>query len=395
MEDVPASKVPAFPRYRGDRAADVVVIGGGLTGCAAAYLCAAAGLDVVLLDQDRIGRGRTSRSAGMLTPNPGPSFRAISAAHGLKAARHAFELWRRGVLEGAALLRRLRVNCFLEGRETLIVAAGLDERELRREHDARRAAGFDLAWLTRTQLQSRMRLESAGGLKIRDGFMLNAYRACIGLAAAAARAGASCHERSRVKKVRFTRKHADVIVDGGTIRTTKVIVATATATDEYRSLKRHFDRREAYLVLTEPVPAAVRRQLGKPDIIVRDSRVPATQFGWTHDGRLLIAGGDQPATPERTRSAVLVQRTGQLMYELLTAYPAISGLRPEYGWEAPYGRTADGLMYIGAHRNYPHHLFALGGSSVSITGSFVAARILARGAQGTTDRGDEVFGWTR
>ena len=73
-----------------------------------------------------------------------------------------------------------------------------------------------------------------------------------------------------------------------------------------------------------------------------------------------------------------MQRTGQLMYELLTMYPAISGLRPEYGWEAPYAGTADGLMYIGAHRNYPHHLFALGGGRDSVTGAFVAARIIAR-----------------
>ena len=44
-------------------------------------------------------------------------------------------------------------------------------------------------------------------------------------------------------------------------------------------------------------------------------------------------------------------------------YPAISGLQPEYGWDASYGETADGLMYIGPHRNYPRHLFALGGTA--------------------------------
>jgi len=60
-----------------------------------------------------------------------------------------------------------------------------------------------------------------------------------------------------------------------------------------------------------------------------------------------------------------------------------------------YGETADGLPYIGPHRNYPHHLFALGGSSDSVTGAFLAARILARAITGTAAKGDEVFGWTR
>ena len=31
-QDVAASRVPTFPRFRGDHTADVVIIGGGLTG---------------------------------------------------------------------------------------------------------------------------------------------------------------------------------------------------------------------------------------------------------------------------------------------------------------------------------------------------------------------------
>jgi glycine/D-amino acid oxidase-like deaminating enzyme len=81
------------------------------------------------------------------------------------------------------------------------------------------------------------------------------------------------------------------------------------------------------------------------------------------------------------------------MYELLMMNPAISGLQPEYGWEGAYGETADGIMFIGPHRNYPRHLFALGGDSLS--GAFLAARVLARAADGAADRYDDVFGWTR
>jgi hypothetical protein len=52
-------------------------------------------------------------------------------------------------------------------------------------------------------------------------------------------------------------------------------------------------------------------------------------------------------------------------------------------------------MYIGAHRNYPHHHFALGGGRDSVTGAFVAARIILRAIQGAPQKADEVFGWTR
>ena len=68
-------------------------------------------------------------------------------------------------------------------------------------------------------------------------------------------------------------------------------------------------------------------------------------------------------------------------------YPAISGLRPEFGWDLVYGDTADGVMCIGPHRNYPHHLFALGGSGDSVTSAFLAARLLARAAANNSGEG--------
>ncbi|OFW07196.1 MAG: hypothetical protein A3I61_04230 [Acidobacteria bacterium RIFCSPLOWO2_02_FULL_68_18] len=396
LHRVPASRVPAFPRFRGAHTADVVIVGGGLTACAAAYMCAAADLTTVLLERDRLGQGQTARSAGWLTPDPGPAFREVASRHGLRAARRVFEAWRRGALEGAALLRRLRVQCHLDPRDTVVAAArGAQEKLLRREYGARHAGGLDVAWLTERQVQGRMRLEASGALKMADGFALDPYRACLGLAVAAARREAAVFERSRVSAVRFTRRHADVVAEGGTIRTRRVIVATGSATAEFKALQRHFTPREAYGVLTEPMPAGMRRQIGDPRAALADLHVPPHHVRWADGDRLLVIGADQNEPPERTRAAAVVQRTNELMYELLTLYPGIYGLRPAYGWDAPYGATADGLMYIGAHRNFPHHLFALGGGAVSVTGAFVAARLLLRAVQGTPEPADEVFSWTR
>jgi glycine/D-amino acid oxidase-like deaminating enzyme len=224
---------------------------------------------------------------------------------------------------------------------------------------------------------------------------MNPYRACVGLATAATRRRAQIFERTRVLKVRFSRKDVEVITAGGKVQASKVIVTTGTATPEFKSLRRHFTRRESYLVLTEPVPATVRKGLGSRDLTLTDFRTPHRRLRWTTDNRILIAGADQDEVPERLRPAVLTQRTGQLMYELLTMYPVISGLQPAYGWHFGYGETADGLMYVGAHRNYPHHLFALGDASGSITGAFVAARILLRAVQGAAEKSDDVFSWVR
>jgi glycine/D-amino acid oxidase-like deaminating enzyme len=230
---------------------------------------------------------------------------------------------------------------------------------------------------------------------MKDAFVLDPYRACVGLAAAARKRGGILFERTAVKKVRPGAKYVEVDVDGGVVRAQTAIVTTGAATAEFKPLRRHFKRREAYLVLTEVMPPAMRRQMGARAITLRDLQTPRHRIRWTADDRILVGGADQDETPERLREAVLVQRTGQLMYELLMMYPVISGLRPEYGWELGYGETADGLMYIGPHRNYPRHLFALGSGGDSVTGAFLAARMLVRAANGAADKGDEVFGWTR
>src|SRR5712691_9674786 len=254
---LPSSRVPDYSRLRGAQTADVVIVGGGLTGCATAHACAAAGVKAIVIEADRIGQGITGRSAGLLLSEPGPAFRDIEQAHGLRAARTAFDGWRRASIEGAALLRRLNIKCGLEAVIPLIVATPDDEKKLRREFDARSKAGAGGAWLTRKLLGKLTVPEAPGVIRMRDGFSLVPYRACLGLSAAAASRGAVIFERSRVKKVKVARRHVDVIAEGGTVRASTVIVTTGTASLEFRQLRRHFKRRETYLVVTEPMPAAI------------------------------------------------------------------------------------------------------------------------------------------
>jgi glycine/D-amino acid oxidase-like deaminating enzyme len=390
----PKTRRPNLPRLRGEHHTDVVIIGGGLTGCAAAYACAAAGLRPMLVEADRLGQASSGRSAGVLLSDPGPAFRDIAKAHGLRAARQIFESWRRASLDASSLLKRLRIKCDLEACDDLIVAVRDGEKELGREIEARDAAGLGARRLSNQAARAATTFDAVAGMKLGAGFTLDPYRACLGLAAAARSRGGTLFEASRVKKVQVSSKQADVILDTGVVHAQTVIVATGSATSEYTPLRRHFKRRDSFLVLTEPMPAAMRRQLPGADVIVRDTASSPHAIRRTRDDRLLIVGGDRDETPARQREAVLVQRTGQLMYELLIMNHAIAGLRPEYGWDSTNGETADGVMYIGPHRNYPRHLFALGGG-VSAAGSFLAARILLRAVQGSSEKADAVFGWTR
>lgn len=395
IDRFPSKRRPDHPRLRGEHTADVVIVGAGLTGCATAYACAAAGLRPLVIEADRLGMGSAGRSAGLLLPDPGVSFRDIVGAHGLRAARKVFEGYRKAAADGAATLRRLNIHCDLLPCDDVLVAVRDGEKDFRRERDAREVAGLDARAITGQSLRSMLALDTVGAMKLGSGVSFDPYRASLGLASAARSRRAMFFERSPVKRVRFGRKQVEITVDGGVVQAETVIVTTGMATAEFKPLRRHFKRRETYLVLTEPLPAAMRKQLGADTITMRDMASPRHRLRRTKDHRLLMAGADRDESPARQRDALRVQRTGQLMYELLMMYPAISGLHPEYGWEMAYGETADGLMYIGPHRNYPRHLFALGSSGDTLAGAFLAARILARAARGQLDKADEVFGWTR
>lgn len=393
IEAVPKARRPDYPRLRGEHMVDVAIVGGGLTGCATAYACAVAGLRPILIEGGRVGQGSTGRSGGLLRPEPGPPFRDVAARHGVRLARHLFDGWRRASLDAAALLRRLTIRCELQPADQITVAPRDGGTLLRREIDARRAASVDGTWLHAAAAGKVSGIDSAGAMKLDGGFTVDPYRACLGVAGAAARRGARLFEQTEVTRVRAGSKRVEIGFDGGVVHASTVVVCTGSATVEFKPLRRHFKPRERYHVLTAPVAAAVRRQLGARDAVVGNTAVPPHLVRWTRDERLVIGGADQKATPARRREAVLVQRTGQLMYETLLLTPAIAGLSPEFGWECPYGETADGIMYIGPHRNYPRHLFGLGGDS--LTGAFLAGRLLGRAVLGKTDKGDQAFGWTR
>jgi len=396
IDTFPKARVPSYPRHRGPSQTSVVVVGGGLTGSATAYAFAVHGIDVVLLEADQIGRGSTGRAAGWIGGDPTVSFAETEKALGRAAARDAFKSWRRAALDFAALIRRLDIKCAFTPQDTAIVALTPDQASLLvRDRKLRRDAGVDAPLLSARVVKAELGVDAGSALREAAGAVVDPYLTCLGLAAAAAGRGAKIFERTPVRNIKFGRRKADVITAGGAIRTDRVVVATGMPTPLFRSLIRHFWFRTSYLTMTERVPAKIRQQLGRRQAVARDLSEPSHVVRWVDDERLLIAGADTLSPPVRQRDRIVVQRTGQLMYELSTLYPDISGILPEYGWDAPYARTSDGLPYIGPHRNFPHHLFAFGDSSRSITGAYLASRMLLRHHLDELEPADRHFGFTR
>jgi glycine/D-amino acid oxidase-like deaminating enzyme len=401
VDEFPSSRRLDLPRFRGEGPESsggtlpTVIVGGGLTGCCTAYALAAAGMKVILLEAHRLGLGGTSRSPGVLQGEASPSFKELEDRHGRRAARAMFEASRRAVLDFASTVRRLGIKAGVDVDDALRVVQPYsgNEKLLARETMLRKDAGLEAVSLKPAVAARESRVDrSPLAVRYHDWGYANPYRLVQGFARAASDRGALLFERSPVKRIKVARKHVDVVTDRGIIAAETVVVCTGEPTDLFRPLKRHVTFAERYAVLTDRVPAAIRKQL--PSVgIVTDTNEPPHVIRWQGD-HLLMSGADQSRTPARTRDKVLVQRTGQLMYELLRMYPAISGLMPTYGWEMPIATAADGAMFAGPHRNYPRHLFAWA-TRHDPAQAFLASRIIVRHVSGETDKSDAFFAFTR
>lgn len=395
LDTFPRSRRPDYSRQRGEISTAVAVIGGGLTGCACAAAFATAGVRVVVLEGDRIGAGATAASAGLLRQDFDASFQASAALHGLRTARHVWQSFRRAALDLSASLKRFSVRADLMPQDLVFLSREPEgARGLLREYRARRDAGIDASWLNARAVNAETGLAAGGGIRTK-GEALDPYRTSLGLAAAAASRGARVFERSRVRRIRAGRKSVEIVTETGSVTAEAVLIATGSLPDDLRALRRHFAATTAYAAVTQPLPAAVRREAGRRAAALRDTHEPPHVVRWLKDDRVLVSGGDLPPVSGRAREKLLVPRVNELMYELTTLYPAISGLQPEWGWDFVHHGSPDGLPVVGPHRNFPRHLFALGHGRHGAGVAWLAARVLLRSYRGEPAKGDDLFGFAR
>ena len=367
-----------------------------MSGAMTAYACASAGLKVILLEADRIGLGGSGRATGLLSGEGAGDYREVEARHGKRAARAMFDAMHAAPRELAVAVKRIGIRAgFTLADHYRVLSAGTSDKLIRRELSARENAGLKTSWSTPGAIARLASMESGGAMRLPDAGFADPFKLTLGFLNAAIKRGVKVYEKSAIKKITFTRKTATAYLDGGgAITTTNLAICIGEPTSLFKPLQRHLRPEDRYAVLTEPLSAAIRAELGQRSAVLTDTDTPPHHLWFTADHRALFAGADQKRPPERLREKTLVQRTGQLMYELSRMYPAISGAAPAYGWDVPLTHSIDGLMYAGSHRNFPFHHFAFG-TQHDPARAYLASRIILRSVLGKTTKEDEYFSFAR
>ena len=385
-----------YPLFRGRSVSDVVIVGGGITGALVALTFAREGIPVILLEADCVGCGSTAASSALLLQEPDRGLADLTGRYGRAASRRIWELGRDGVRGLVRTLHRHRTACGLVERDAIYYATTPRAfHRLRAEFHLRARAGFAGEWLTAGAVRHATGVAARGAIRTSGNAQFDPYKACLGLMRVAASTGAAIYERSPVTHIHHANGRVRIHTRHGHIDASRVVIATGYATRHFRPLAVRFRMYRTYVLATRPLTDRQRRDVGLGNIMVWDTDRPYHYARWTPEHRLLLGGADRPIRPGQTRSRVFMAATRELRADFERLLPALAGIEIEAAWEGLFALTPDSLPYVGPHRNYPGHLFALGYGGNGMTFGSLAARLLLEHWRGEHGADHRLFRFSR
>ncbi|MDD9740395.1 FAD-binding oxidoreductase [Marinovum sp. SP66] len=365
--------LPPFAPLQGAVTADVCIVGGGYTGLSAALELARAGRRVVLLEAHRVGFGASGRNGGQLGSGQRVDQQGLER---LVGRADAAKYWALG--EAAkALVKRLisdhDIECQLKPGVAWTGSSAAEVAELHGNVDfLRDRYGYDHVEAL-DEAACRALCPSPdykGGMIDRDAAHLHPLRLAVGLARAAAAAGAAIHEGSCVHHV----APGLVQTADGRVKADHVILAgngyLGTLDRKVRARVMPINN---FVVATEPLGAGAAQVLTE-DVAVADSRFVVNYFRLSHDRRLLFGGGESYGYRFPKDIAAKVRRP---MAEI---FPHLKDVRIDYAWGGTLAITMKRLPFLA--RVAPGVLSASGYSGHGVGTATHAGWLMARAIMG-------------
>lgn len=345
--------VPLEPRapLDGDSRADVVVVGGGLTGLWAAYylLEADPSLDVVVVEQEVVGFGASGRNGGWCSALFPVTGDALARRYGHDAALAMRAAMRDTVVEVGGVAAAEQIDCGFAYGGTVTLARN-DAQLARLQADA---AG-DHQWgdethvLDADQVAEHVRASGVlGGTWTPDCARVQPARLVHGLAQVVEQRGARIVEGTRALRI----SPRAVVTDQGTIRTRWTLRATEAWTPGLPGSRREVVPVYSLMVATAPLPTEVWAQIGLDrGQTFTDGRHLIVYGQRTSDDRLAFGGRGAPyhlgstVRPEHDRSAAVF---GHLRDALVDLFPVLDGTEFTHAWGGPLAITRDWHPSVG------------------------------------------------
>ncbi|WP_158852092.1 NAD(P)/FAD-dependent oxidoreductase [Saccharothrix deserti] len=336
--------------------ADVVVIGGGLTGLSTAYHAARKGASVVLVEKDKIGSGASGRNGSMCTQGITIAPGEARKRYGQERALELYNSFREAVdlVEELTLKEHIDCDFVRSGRLGVAFKPGHFEAMKAKQRDLAENFGHDTVLLSKAELRSELGSDYYHGAlldPLSAGLHVGKY--VYGLAEAAERAGAQIHERNAATGLTKTADGGFLVETlHGTIRAKQVMAATDAYTDKALPwFRKRLINVGSFIIVTEPLGEERARSVIPKARLVVDSKNIGHYIRLTPDNRLAF-GGRARFAPSNPASDV---KSGDVLKrEMVEIFPQLADVRIDYVWggtvgfswdRVPHAGQVDGLYY--------------------------------------------------
>jgi len=374
-----AAPLPPFPSLAGEVTADVCVVGGGYTGLSAALHLAEAGLEVVLVEAQRVGWGASGRNGGQVGSGQRRDQGWLEARLGAERARLLWHLAEEAKALVRELVERHSIACDLKP-GVIHAARRASEVPHYAEEAEKLARDYGYAAvepLDRMGIAARVGSDAFhGGLLDRGGMHLHPLNYALGLGRAVAAAGVRIFERSRVEAIEpevrsaagRARAHFTVLAGNGYLGGLVPEVAARVIPINN------------FIVATAPLGEDGARRLLPFDEAVADSLFVVNYFRLSADRRLLFGGGESYGYRFPRDIA------GAVRPRMLAIFPGLAGTPIDYAWGGTLAITVNRLPAF--QRLGPTRFSAAGYSGHGVAMATLAGKLMAEAVQGTAGRFD-------
>ncbi len=336
-----AERVEA-PALSGDVQADLVVIGGGFTGCSAALHGAQAGADVCLLEAETIGFGGSGRNVGLVNAGLWLPPDEIGGHLGAEAGDRLIALLAGAPSVVFELIDRHGIACEAVRNGTLHCAhspAGL--KDLYTRHAQLVAAGAPVEMISAEGVAQRT------GSATFHGALFDPRAGTIqplgyvrGLARAAQAAGARLHERTPALEIRREGDLWHVRTPGGEVRARALIQATNAYHTGWPGTAPAYVPVHYFQFATPPLTEVQRAAILPGGEGCWDTALVMSSFRMDGAGRMIIGAMGDLGHPGSAIHAGWARR------KLTQLYPALAGVPLQQGWCGRIAMTSDHIPKI-------------------------------------------------